>query len=82
MIQKMYFSSFFNLLIINFSNNVFITSNLDKWFFFQDRIAFRRDLFVSIDKTHTGQITFNEWLEYAYPHIVAKVNYYRFDFVR
>jgi Ca2+-binding EF-hand superfamily protein len=37
------------------------------------RIAKRKEYFAIMDKDHNGHISFNEWLEYAYKHIVGKV---------
>jgi Ca2+-binding EF-hand superfamily protein len=39
----------------------------------QARIAKRKEYFKAIDKDGKGHITFNDWLEYAFQHIVEKV---------
>jgi Ca2+-binding EF-hand superfamily protein len=38
-----------------------------------ERIAKRREYFTVMDKDKNGQISFNEWLDYAYKHILGKV---------
>jgi hypothetical protein len=37
------------------------------------RLAKRSELFNAIDTEHKGVITFNQWLEYAIPHITQKI---------
>jgi Ca2+-binding EF-hand superfamily protein len=41
----------------------------------QARIAKRKEYFAAIDKDGKGHITFNDWLEYVFQHIVEKVSY-------
>ncbi len=41
--------------------------------FHQDRVTKRREIFQKMNVTNTGSITFDEWLDYSYKHIVGKV---------
>ena len=40
---------------------------------FQERLAKRREHFAKMDVNGNGTISFDEWLEYAFRHIVCKV---------
>ena len=42
--------------------------------FLQVRLAKRKEYFDSIDVNGDGVISFHEWLDYAFDHIVGKVN--------
>ncbi len=37
------------------------------------RLAHRREYFQTMDKDGNGLISFNEWLDFAYKHIMEKV---------
>jgi hypothetical protein len=39
-----------------------------------DRLAKRKEYFSKMDADHNGLISFDEWLQYAYTHIVGKAN--------
>jgi ppGpp synthetase/RelA/SpoT-type nucleotidyltranferase len=41
--------------------------------FSQERLMKRREYFEAMDSSKKGYISFHEWLEYAYNHIVKKV---------
>jgi hypothetical protein len=41
--------------------------------YFKARIGKRKEYFQAIDKDGKGHITFNDWLEYAFHHIIEKV---------
>jgi hypothetical protein len=40
---------------------------------FQERVTKRKEYFDEMDTNKNGSISFDEWLEYAYNHIVKKV---------
>ena len=39
----------------------------------QERLAKRKEYFATMDTNANGTISFDEWLNYAYKHIVSKV---------
>ena len=50
-----------------------VDANQQPLFFLQERLAKRKEYFAAMDVDGNGTISFDEWLNYAYSHIVLKV---------